>query len=222
MSSHPTHHPGEDGLLAFATGAADAPLRLMLELHLARCPRCAGAVAELATPGAALLRSMPEPVQPPVPELFDRIWDRVSAQKIEAAPEIPLPPGVLAELPSPKDWEWHGVLSKGGRFARLLEDRSGSALFMVDLPPGAVFPEHTHPGQEEFMILTGAARDGDVLLDVGDWRTLDAGSHHEPVADPKEGCWLISRVEGGDIRLHGWRGALQRAYESLSRLRGKD
>jgi len=59
-----------------------------------------------------------------------------------------------------------------------------------------------------------------VVLEAGDFRASEAGSHHAPQADPVEGCWFLARVEGGDVRLRGWRGLLQRALEAWARLRG--
>ncbi len=50
-----THHPGEELLLAHASGAADEALSLIVGTHLALCPECRGKVARMETLGGALL-----------------------------------------------------------------------------------------------------------------------------------------------------------------------
>lgn len=209
MNPHPTHHPDAQRLLAHATGAADAPLRLMVETHLSFCSICAREVARLNAPGGALLEAIPEAPVPP--ELLARIWEEVSQREASLQTEgLPLPTALLAELPPSRSWHWRSLLSDGTRVAQLLRDaHDGSSLYVVHLPPGARFPRHAHLGAEDAMVVSGSATEGTRHLEAGDWTVSPPGSEHGLVADPKEGCWALTRVEREGVRLSGWRGLLQ-------------
>jgi putative transcriptional regulator len=125
---------------------------------------------------------------------------------------VPLPPSVLAELPPPERWRWHSTLSRGSQVARVVRGEAGGcSLYMVRMQAGARFPRHEHRGGEEGLIVAGGAWDRGRFLEVGDWSSAPAGSKHQPIADPKEGCWVLVREECEEVRLTGWRGLVQRA-----------
>ncbi|PTL84547.1 cupin domain-containing protein [Vitiosangium sp. GDMCC 1.1324] len=212
---NPVNHPQSERLLAYATGAADVPLRLLVEAHLSFCPDCARQVGRLGAPGGAVLEAMPEE---PVPvSLFDRIWEEASHHEPpRPVAGLPLPPSLLAELPPPERWCWHSALSRGHRMVRLLRDEPGrSELYLVHMEAGARFPRHAHRGVEEALVLAGGVWDRGRFLEQGDWRSAPAGSRHELTADPVEGCWTLVREEHGSVRFSGWRGMVQRAASLL-------
>lgn len=214
MNPHPSHHPDEERLLAHATGAADVPLRIMVETHLSFCPICARALARLNAPGGVLLEAVPEAPVPP--SLFARIWEEASRREASLhTGGLPLPAALLAELPPSRNWRWQSLLSNGSRVAHLIRDaHAGSSLHVVHLPPGSRFPRHAHHGTEEAMVVAGSAMEGTRHLEVGDWTVSPPGSEHALVADPKEECWALTRVEREGVRLSGWRGLLQRLSPS--------
>ncbi len=211
----PANHPSTERLLAYATGAADVPLRLLVETHLSFCDDCARRAGRLGAAGGTVLEAVPEAPVPP--DLFGRVWEEASRREQPRPVEgLPLPPALLAELPPPEHWRWHSLLSEGSRVSRLLRDESGGcALYLVHLPAGARFPRHAHRGGEETLVVAGGAWDRGRFLEAGDWSSAPAGSTHELTADPKEGCWALAREECEDIRLSGWRGVLQRAASLL-------
>ncbi|WNG34875.1 hypothetical protein F0U61_15370 [Archangium violaceum] len=212
MKLAPTYHPEARRLLAYATGHADLPLRLMMEAHLSNCSVCTRQVACLSAPGGRVLEAWPE--QSPPPDLLDRIWVQVARRQPEAVAGIPLPAALLADLPPPRSWRWRTTFSGGCRVARLLRDESsGSSLFLVHLPPDGRFPFHVHLGDEDSLVLTGGVRLGGRLLEAGDWDHTSPGVEHEARADAHEGCWTLSRLEGRGLRLAGWRGMLQWVME---------
>lgn len=211
------NHPPSERLLAYATGAADVPLRLLVETHLSFCPDCARAVGRLGEPGATVLGAVPED---PVPSgLFGRIWAEASRHEPPRPVEgLPLPPSVLAELRPPEQWRWHTVPGSGSQTARLVRDvPGGCGLFLVRMAPGARFPRHAHVAGEEGMVLTGGVWDRGCYLEAGEWCSAPAGSRHELIADPVEGCQALVREECEHVRFSGWRGVLQRAASLLPR-----
>lgn len=212
MKLAPAYHPEARRLLAYATGHADLPLRLMIEAHLPNCLACTREVACLSAPGGRVLEAWPE--QTPPPDLLDRIWAQVAWRQPEAVVGVPLPAALLADLPPPRSWRWRTMLSGGCRVARLLRDEScGSALFLVHIPPGKRLPFHVHLGDEDSLVLAGGVRLGERLLEAGDWDHMPPGMAHEVWADAHEGCWALSRLEGRGLRLAGWRGMLQWVME---------
>ncbi|QRN96618.1 cupin domain-containing protein [Archangium violaceum] len=211
----PANHPPTERLLAYATGAVDVPMRLLVETHLSFCARCAREVGRLGEPGGTLLEAVPEE---PVPEdLFGRIWAEAGRHEQPRRVEgLPLPPGLLAELPPPERWHWHPVPGGGCRMARLVKDVSGgSGLYLIQMNPGARFPRHAHLGVEEGLVVAGGAWDRGRFLEEGDWGSAPAGSRHEVIADAKEGCWTLVREERDAVRLSGWWGVLQRTASLL-------
>jgi putative transcriptional regulator len=54
----PTYHPGGERLVDYASGALPEPLALLVATHLALCPRCRRATAELEAVGGALLEGL--------------------------------------------------------------------------------------------------------------------------------------------------------------------
>lgn len=211
----PVNHPPSERLLAYATGAADVPLRLLLETHLSFCPACTREVGRLTAPGGTLLEAVPEELVPA--GLFERIWAEASRHEPPRPVEgVPLPASVLAELPPAEAWHWHPVPGSGSRTARLVREAPGGCgLFLVQMKPGARFPRHAHPGGEEGMVLAGGVWDQGRFLEAGDWDSAPAGSSHELRADEREGCWALIREECEDVTLTGWRGVLQRAASLL-------
>jgi len=206
----PTNHPPAHRLLAYVTGTADVPARLLVETHLSFCSVCMREVGRLGAPGGLVLEAMPEaPVPPP---LFERIWREASRHEPPTRMRgLPLPTSLLAELPPPAHWRWHSLLSEGSRVTCLTRDGQGrSALFLVHLRAGARFPMHSHQGHEDTLVVAGGVWDAGRFLEAGDWNSAPAGSRHMLSADSTEGCWALAR-EDDEVRLSGWRGVLQRA-----------
>jgi hypothetical protein len=77
---------------------------------------------------------------------------------------------------------------------KLLWERGDASSCLVRLAPGASFPPHGHPIDEECVILEGALRIGaDLLLRVGDFHVGLNGVEHEAVSTD-EGCLCFLRT----------------------------
>jgi len=212
-------HPASELLLSFASGRADLTHRVILEAHLAGCPDCRATVAELAAPGAALLRSFPD--APPPPALWERLRDRIAepAGQLQAtAPELaglPLPPAAVAELPPShqrRPLRWHWGLARGARLAVLSRDPSTHSILLVGhIPPRRSFPRHQHLGPEDVLVLAGAYADAMGHYAAGEYATYAPGTVHQPVIDAGETCWVLTRLEQPN-RFFGWMGWVQRHF----------
>ncbi|MEA2603581.1 MAG: putative transcriptional regulator [Acidobacteriota bacterium] len=210
-------HPTEEILVAVASGQADLPHRVMVEGHLDGCAACRAAVAEISTPGGALLESLPA-VRPP-----DILWERLRA-RVGTLPQagpalspalagLPLPEGArreLSETPGMKELRWRRMPAHPARYAVLLRDRlTGSALILGHMPPELGYPAHLHVGPEDILVLTGGFEDQFGAFETGAWASYAPGSQHRPVTEPGEKCWTLTRLETPNLYL-GWRGWLQR------------
>lgn len=76
----------------------------------------------------------------------------------------------------------------------------GAIVGFIRLEPGAAFPDHTHVGSEDVLVLQGgfvvASDDGDVLVRAGEEAPMPAGSKHAFRA-LAEGCLYLGVVRGG-------------------------
>jgi anti-sigma factor ChrR (cupin superfamily) len=216
--------PGLVGSLVQEPDPASAPDAFQTQQQAA----LAGALARLA------LNTPRSPVPPahPLPEAARTAAARPGAdltlrlmvQAYEAiqaggpATEAPyLPGGLGREVAEPATWSWNHALLQGCRTTELAQDpRTGSRLYLMVLPPGRRFPDHVHRGGEDFLVLHGYAEDEAHYLGPGDWLRRSEATQHRDVEGRQEVCWGLARVEKEGIRLLGWRGLLQRAYEILA------
>lgn len=208
-------HPTEETLLAFATGRADLPRRVMVEGHLDTCAGCRAAVGEISAPGGALLTGLSAAPSGAPPS--DRLWERVrqgltppAQMPASGSPlaGMPLPAGVLAELselPAIPELRWRWALARGGRYAVLLRDPfTHSALIVGHIPPRRIYPRHVHVGWEDVLILTGAYEDDFGSWPAGTYATYAPGTQHRPVIQPGDECWTLTRLERPNRLLGGW------------------
>jgi len=205
-------HPGEETLLAAASGRLDRPHRLVVETHLELCPACRRSVAELATPGGWLLRGLPD--EAPSPGLWGRLERQLAAPPPvdRLAPEIPLPEAIRRELALGERPRWHSLLLNGGRMAQLARDvASGAWLCLGFMPGGRRFPRHEHLGYEHAVVLSGGYEDERGEFVAGDYAVYEPGSAHGPDTLDGDPCWILFRLEG-TVRFAGWRGQLQRLF----------
>jgi anti-sigma factor ChrR (cupin superfamily) len=152
-------------------------------------------------------RSRVAPSQP-----AETVLDETTALLAHAAPAVTPPPAIktallarihasqAASTPPPKGWHfasvheatgWKDAPFPGVRFKALSEDRRRDiALLLVELAPGAVFPDHDHApglGAEEGLILSGNLRSAGRFMSAGDYYYADEGSPHRDTVSP-DGC----------------------------------
>jgi anti-sigma factor ChrR (cupin superfamily) len=98
----------------------------------------------------------------------------------------------------PGDAEW--VPSPAGGVLRRMLDRVGDevarATSIVRYLPHSRFPEHTHGGGEEFLILEGVFFDESGAYPAGHYVRNPIGSHHAPYTE--EGCTIFVKLRQFD------------------------
>jgi putative transcriptional regulator len=212
----PSHHPSQERLLDYASGALREPLALLVATHLALCPACRREIAALEAVGGALLDELPpEPVADDslahVLARLDRpeAPDRPSGQAGEpdpaaAGPVLPQPlRGYVGGSLDRLAWRRLGPIAE----ARLLPDFDQLTTRLLRVGPGAAIPDHEHSGSELTLVLQGGFSDVTGHYLRGDVAEADSTLDHRPVADDGEECVCLV-VTDGPLRLTGPLGRL--------------
>jgi putative transcriptional regulator len=202
MQVIPTHHPNEERLLDYASGALPEPLALLVATHLALCPVCRRTSRELEALGGALLETVtPEP-------LAADSLEHTLARLDQPAPEATLPPpGGDTTLPQPLrsylgdgldclPWRRLGPIAE----VRLLPAFKGLTTRLLWARAGAAVPGHTHASSEMTLVLRGGFTDESGHFVCGDVEEADGSVDHRPIADEGEDCICLA-VTDGPLRL---------------------
>ena len=183
------HHPGEELLLSYASGAAREAVALLVASHLALCPLCRTIVASAEAAGGSLLADVP-PValnQGAYQAVLARL-DAPSAQIVRSAKlrsdvPAPLQPYIGPDFDA-VDWRhivdglaYYPLRTAGGMRARLIRAM-----------PGAGVATHTHRGEEWTLVLTGSYSDVTGRYRPGDVQSTTPDVRHRPMADPGPVC----------------------------------
>ena len=80
-----------------------------------------------------------------------------------------------------------------GNWVKLLRADADTVSILVRLEPGTVFPAHSHPADEETLVLEGETRFGDIPLAAGDYHLAPKGTEHGAVTT-ETGCLLFIRT----------------------------
>ena len=213
MARLPTHHPGEDLLLEYASGTQREPVALLIATHLALCPACRERTRSLEAVGGMFLEQLaPEPV---ARNSFANLLARLDEPERAAQPR-PAAPGEHdgSALPQPlRDyvggslarlrWRRLGPIAE----TRLLRHFPGYTTRLVWLRAGTGAPAHTHEGIELTLVLQGGFTDPSGHYLRGDVERADSAVDHRPVADSDGDCLCLAVVDA-PVRLTGRFGRL--------------
>jgi putative transcriptional regulator len=209
-SVRPVHHPSEERLLDYASGALPEPMALLVATHLALCPGCRRRVAELEAVGGALLEALPpEPVgDDSLARLLarlDRDEDAEQAAPVGDPGDPMLPQPLRAYVGSLDQIAWRNLGPMAE--ARLLTGFDRFTTRLLRIGPGTALPHHTHVGSELTLVLQGGFSDVTGHYLRGDVAEADSELDHRPVADAGEVCVCLA-VTDAPLRLTGWLGRM--------------
>jgi putative transcriptional regulator len=212
MANIPTHHPSDDLLLEYASGAQREPVALLIATHLALCPPCRSECRGLEAIGGALLEQTgPDAL---AEGSFSRLLARLDDPAQPVAPGPSAPPGETSPLPEPLrgyvggslerlSWRRLGPIAE----ARLLPRFAGFTTRLVRVRPGAAIPAHTHDGSEITLVVEGGFTDPSGHYLRGDVAYADGAVDHRPLADADGDCICLV-VTDAPLRLTGRIGRL--------------
>ncbi len=213
LTTRPTHHPTDERLLEYASGAAPEPVALLVATHLALCPLCRHEAEELESLGGALLEDLPP--EPMAAESLQQVLarterpeepsEREPAARVDRAdPMVPQPlrgylDAPLSELP----WRRVGPIGE----MQLLPEFPGLTTRLLWIRAGTAVPSHTHEGSELTLVLKGSFADEKERYLRGDVEEADSHIDHRPIADRDEDCICLA-ITDAPIKLTGRFGRL--------------
>ncbi|HXC56038.1 MAG TPA: ChrR family anti-sigma-E factor [Rhizomicrobium sp.] len=184
-----SHHPGEELLLSYASGAANEAAALLVASHLALCSDCRMSVAAAEAAGGSVLSQV-------APVALDRnAYDAVLARLDAPTAEIVRGANLAGNVPAPlqpyvgSDFDnipWRHIVHGLSYYPLLTRD--GTRARLIRAKAGAGVAEHTHRGEEWTLVLAGSYRDVTGRYAVGDVQTTTPQIRHEPTADPGPVC----------------------------------
>lgn len=183
------HHPGDELLLSYASGAADEAVSLLVASHLALCPLCRATVAGAEAAGGSLLAQV-APValdRDAYRSVLSRLDEPVAAVVRGAKFDRDVPAPLQAYIGA--DFEalpWRHIT--GGLAYVPLATKGRTRARLIRAAPGAGVATHTHRGEEWTMVLTGSYRDETGRYAAGDVQSTTPDIRHKPVADAGPVC----------------------------------
>jgi putative transcriptional regulator len=183
------HHPGEELLLSYASGAADEAVSLVVATHMALCPQCRLTVAAAEAAGGAMLSHIP-PVS-----LNERAYQSVLSRLDAPSAEILRSARLNSNVPAPlqpyigTDFDrvpWRHIFDGLSTYPLPTKGRTRARL--IRAMPGAEVATHTHRGEEWTLVLTGSFADVTGRYAVGDLQSTTPDVKHKPTAEVGPAC----------------------------------
>jgi putative transcriptional regulator len=194
------HHPNEETLLDYVSGAMSEAWSLAIATHLALCPTCRHEVEGLE----ALAGSLLEAIQPD--EMPSGLLSHNANLLTDAAQELPARRSSRSDetakpdLPQPlRDYIGGGLGSlKWRRFgvgaAQIIVPTADAecTVRLLRIPAGKPVPEHSHNGLEFTLVLSGSFSDDSGRYGPGDLQEADGDVLHQPIAGDGEDCICLA------------------------------
>jgi len=205
MNAIQAREAADEILLDHARGAASAPVRLIVEAHVALDPAARRRHRCLEAVGGAMLETI-EPVATAT-DALDRLFARIDAgHGAEAAATRDgsgrFPAVLSAHMPGGIDaLPWRQV-TRGVHEAELGVDDGPQKASLLRIAAGRAIPRHTHRGDEMTLVLEGDFSDEHGRYARGDFAVADGSIEHQPVAGAGGDCICLV-VNSAPIRLTG-------------------
>jgi len=209
------HHPNDELLLDYSSGAMDEGWSVAVATHLALCPDCRQAVRDMEAIGASLLDGL-SPVPLSVESsnaILDRLSEAVPPQ--DDASSIGEAFGLPPILPEPlrryaggdvNEIQWQRLGLGAYQYLIPTKDERTSAR-LLRIPAGKPVPAHTHGGLELTLVLSGAFSDKTGCYGRGDIQEADETLEHQPHAMAGEDCICLA-VTDAPLRFSSFAGRL--------------
>jgi putative transcriptional regulator len=193
------HHPGEEHLLAHASGAAGEGTSLVVATHLALCPECRATIAEMERMGGALLENVApaEMSASALSSAMARLHDAGEGPRMQPAP--PQRPAIAPEplrsyIGGDVDRVRWIPIGPGVSYRPLLKGRD-SRVQLIRTAPGAGVGLHTHGGEELTLVLAGGFSDMTGDYRRGDLQITTPEITHRPVTDDDGYCITLALTD---------------------------
>ncbi len=197
------HHPSDELLMDYASGALGEAWSLAIATHLSLCPVCRVSIDQLETIGAGLLDAAElTPMSDKSLEMIMGRLENESSDPTGAASAAPVAPDRVSAngLPLPLrryaendrgeiPWQRLGL---GASQCLLPTGENGVTARLLRIPAGRPVPEHTHGGLELTLVLSGAFSDSVGRYGPGDFQEADENLEHQPHAEAGADCICLA------------------------------
>lgn len=194
------HHPSEELLLDYTSGAFGEAWSIAIATHLALCPDCRHTVSFLEEIGGSLLETVS--LKPVKENSFDALLTKLDnvTDKDENPFPAPMASAGKPVLPQPlrrylgcdvDGIRWKN-LGMGARQIIIPTGEKETTVRLLRIPAGRPVPEHTHGGLELTLVLSGAFSDKTGLYGRGDLQEADSELKHQPHAAAGEDCICLA------------------------------
>lgn len=198
------HHPHEELLIGYASGATNEAISLLVATHLALCPSCRRTVAAAEEVGGALLS-----------ELAPVALEKFAYQKISSRLDAPVARTESRvstngnEVPEPlrsyigggfDTLKWQHIV--GGISQYRIFRRGPVSVRLIRAEPGSTVAMHTHRGKELTMVMAGGFTDATGHYNRGDVQTTTPAIAHSPAAVPGGPCINLAVTDSPLIFQH--------------------
>lgn len=193
------HHPGDELILDYTSGALGESWSLAVATHLAVCPQCRQSVSLMEDVGGSLLDTAPaQPLDGAFEALSTRLEGvgqknpsrRAPGDVATAKPVLPQPlRRYLGCDVEDVPWQRLGM----GAFQKIIPTgEEGATARLLRIPAGRPVPVHSHVGLELTLVLCGAFSDVTGHYGPGDFQEADEALEHQPHAAPAEDCICLA------------------------------
>ena len=215
------HHPSDELLLDYASGALDEGWSVAVATHLALSPDSRQRVIEMEAIGASFMESLsPTPLLKPN---SDDVFSVLSTEDI--ATDVPFPSdsddcsfifpqplrgyigGDLDQVP----WQRIGL---GSYQAVLQTGDTNTVARLLKIPAGSPVPAHSHGGTELTLVLCGAFSDKTGHYGRGDFQEADDALEHQPYAAAGEDCICLA-VTDAPLKFSGFSARLAQRFINI-------
>lgn len=195
-----SHHPSEELLLDYTSGALGEAWSIAIATHMALCPDCRHTVSFMEEIGGSLLETVG--TKRVMESSFDALLTKLDVATEEGESPSPAPTAAAGNpvLPQPLRGylgcdvggiRWKN-LGMGARQIIVPTGETATTVRLLRIPAGRPVPEHTHGGLELTLVLCGAFSDETGLYGRGDLQEADPGLKHQPHAAPGEDCICLA------------------------------
>jgi len=184
-----SHHPGDELLLSYASGAASEAVALIVAAHTTFCAACRATLAHAEAAGGSLLRDV-APVS-----MSSTAYESILSRLDEPAREVVKAAHLQSDVPAPlqpyigTDYDalpWRHVA--GGISHLPIRTKGGMKVRLIRAEPGSGVYTHTHRGEEWTLVLTGSYTDKTGHYATGDLQSTTPEVVHRPTADAGPVC----------------------------------
>lgn len=212
------HHPGEELLLEYITGALTESWSLAVATHLSFCAKCRKDVSDMEALGGIMLESMP--TMDVRPAMMADILEKNQDAKLDDYSVVKnttiserrrdIPAILQTYLGGTNNIEWKKL--GFGVTQNILPTSDNSAIVrLLKIPGGRSILEHSHNGPELTVVLSGQFCDQTGYYAQGDFQQTDETIKHKPQTVGNEPCVCLS-VTNAPLEFSGVVGRLLQPF----------